>query len=181
MDYTRRWAVRVGPAQDLGKFLLLAALAALSFGARPVAAGELHLLVNGKAIHLEQQPGVRYNEENWGAGLQYDFDRRGDWVPFLTAAEFQDSNGNPSYYAGGGALRRYTLAPDLDNLRFDLGVVAFLMQREGFMDDKPFPGVLPVASLGTDHVSINITYIPKVDPKMVPILFFQLKIRLAQF
>jgi hypothetical protein len=50
------------------------------------------------------------------------------------------------------------------------------MIRKDFMNDKPFPGVLPVVSFGTDRVALNMTFIPKVDPKMVPILFFQLKI-----
>ena len=63
-------------------------------------------------------------------------------------------------------------------MHLDAGVVAFVMTRKSYMDGRPFPGVLPVVALGTDRVALNITYIPKVDPKMVPIFFFQLKIGL---
>ena len=142
-------------------------------------AGELHALVNGKAIHLDHQPNVHYNESNWGAGFQYDFPKsESRWVPFVTASGFSDSNRNPSYYAGGGWLRRYDINA---GWHADVGAVAFLMTREGFKNDRPFPGVLPAFSIGTERVAVNITYIPRVDPKMVPIVFFQLKIKLADF
>jgi hypothetical protein len=146
--------------------------------AAPAQAGELALLVNGKAIHLDKQEGVTYNERNWGAGLQYDFDpvADGKWVPFVSASGFIDSMENPSYYAGGGALRRFQLGKAESNTHFDLGAIAFFMTREDFHDGRPFFGILPVASLGTGRVAINMTYIPKVDPKMVPIVFFQLRI-----
>lgn len=146
--------------------------------AAPAAAGNLSLLVNGKAIHLEEKPGVTYNERNWGAGLQYDFEPVADgrWVPFVTASGFSDSNENPSYYAGGGAMRRYAVGPDHWGAHAELGIVAFLMTRKNFHNGDPFFGALPVASVGTERVAINMTYIPKVDPKMVPILFFQVKV-----
>lgn len=46
------------------------------------------------------------------------------------------------------------------------------------LERDPFPGVLTLVSLGADRVALNITYILKVDPKMVPIMFFSLKIGL---
>src|SRR4030067_434999 len=100
------------------------------------------------------------------------------WIPFVSAAGFKASNGTPSYYAGGGPMRRFSSGEGKNSLHLDAGVVAFLMTRKGFMDGKPFPGFLPVVSLGTDRVAPNVTYIPRVDPKMVPVLFFQLKIGL---
>jgi len=145
--------------------------------AAPVQANQWSVLLNGKAVHLEQPAGTHYNEENWGAGVQYDFKMtESKWIPFVTVSGFKDSNGNPSYYAGGGTMRRFAFGDEKNSLHLDAGVVAFLMTRKGFMDDKPFPGVLPVVSLGTDRVALNITYIPKVDPKMVAIIFFQLKV-----
>lgn len=159
-------------------FRLLAVCAGLFMLTAPAAAGELSLLVNGKSIHLDSRPGATYNERNWGAGLQYEFDPVDDgrWVPFLSVSGFLDSNENPSYYAGGGAMRRYPFGKSAWNTHFDLGAIAFLMVRENFHDGDPFFGVLPVASLGSGRVALNVTYIPKVDPKMVPLVFFQLKI-----
>ena len=80
--------------------IIATALAALI--ATPAQADQWSLLINGKAIHLEKPAGVELNEENWGAGVQYDFNMtNGKWVPFISASGFKDSNGNPSYYAGG--------------------------------------------------------------------------------
>ena len=80
------------------------------------------------------------------------------------------------------ALRDWVdLADDHDFLQrqlADAGLVAFLMVREDFNSGNPFPGVLPVVSVGTKRVAVNVTYIPKIDPKMVPVVFFQLKIGL---
>ena len=100
------------------------------------------------------------------------------WVPFVTASDFKDSNENMSYYAGGGTARRFYLGDGKGGLHLDAGLVAFLMVRKDFHNGNVFPGVLPVVSFGTDRVALNVTYIPKVDPKMVPIVFFQLKIGL---
>ena len=160
-----------------GLAIIVSALAAQM--AAPAQADQWSLLLNGKAVHLEKPAGTHYNEKNWGAGVQYDFNMTDSkWVPFLTVSGFKDSNENPSYYAGGGTLRRFSFGEEKNSLHLDAGVVAFVMTRKSYMDGRPFPGVLPVVALGTDRVALNITYIPKVDPKMVPIFFFQLKIGL---
>lgn len=157
-------------------------LCLLGFFGQAAQADESSLLLNGKAVHLDSQPGVTYNENNWGFGLQYDLDPlESNWVPFLMGSGFKDSNGNMSYYAGGGMLRRYHFTVGDTPLHFDAGAVAFFMTREGFKDGDAFPGILPAISLGTKQVSLNMTYIPKVDPKMVPLLFFQLKVNIGSF
>lgn len=149
----------------------------LLLGAAPVSANQWSLLVNGKAIHLERPAGVKYNEENWGAGVQYDFTSKDSkWIPFLTASGFKDSNKNPSYYAGGGVMYRYAFGSDKNSLHLDTGLVAFAMTRKDYMHGNPFLGALPVVSFGNDRVALNVTYIPKIDPKLIPLLFLQLKI-----
>lgn len=148
----------------------------------PATAGELHLLVNGKAIHIDPPPTARYNEQNWGGGLQYDFDPVSEnWIPYVTISGFRDSHKNPSYYAGGGLLRRIELVPAWDGLHVDAGIVMFMMTREDYKDNRPFFGVLPAFSIGTNRASVNISYVPQVHPKMTALFFFQLKIKLAQF
>lgn len=52
------------------------------------------------------------------------------------------------------------------------------MVRKGFENGDPFPGVLPVATVGNDSFALNVSYIPEVDPKMVSIIFLQLRIGL---
>lgn len=144
----------------------------------PAAADELSLLINGKAIHLGDSPSQNLNEKNWGLGLQYDWERANDkWRPFATVSEFRDSNNNTSYYAGGGALYRF----QFDSAHVDVGGIGFLMTRKNYKNGDPFIGILPALSIGTKNVALNITYVPKVEPKAVPLWFFQLKITLSEF
>jgi hypothetical protein len=164
--------------QATGSVLLVLLALMAGLPARPAVADELSLLVNGKALHLGTPEGKKYNEKNWGLGLQYDWDLKDSkWIPFATASGFIDSNKNPSYYAGGGALRRF----EFGTLHADLGAIGFLMVRKDFKSDRPFPGVLPVISVGSQSVALNMTYVPKVEPKAVPLWFFQLKIKLMEF
>ena len=146
-------------------------------------AGQLSWIINGKAIHLGEPAGTHFNEKNWGFGFQYDYDLvNGKWLPYVTASGFRDSLRNPSYYVGSGYLRRYHLnLTKARTLNVDVGAIAFLMTREDFKHNRPFPGILPVASIGTDKIAVNLTYIPKVHPKLVPLWFFQLKIATSLF
>lgn len=158
----------------VGAVLMVAALA-------NACGEELSLLVNGWSRHLDVPEGVHYNEGNYGLGLQYDFNRyREDWVPFVTVSGFKDSMYNMSYYAGGGIMRRFDIAPKLDNLYLDAGLVAFVMTRKNYQDGNPFLGILPVATFGTEHLAVNVAFIPKVQPKLIPLFFFQLKIQLKK-
>jgi hypothetical protein len=56
--------------------------------------------------------------------------------------------------------------------------VGFVMTRKSYNDGNPFIGALPVASIGNDRVSVNITYIPAFDDNITPAWFFQLKVPL---
>src|SRR5215467_1568779 len=145
-----------------GRILLVLLALVASLTTRAVLADDLSLLVNGKALHLGAPDDKHLNEKNWGLGLQYDWDLKDSkWIPFATASGFIDSNKNPSYYAGGGALRRF----EYGGVHADLGAIGFFMVRKDFKHDRPFPGVLPVLSIGAGRVALNTTYIPKVEPK----------------
>ena len=54
-------------------------------------------------------------------------------------------------------------------LQYDYGLIN---------DRQPFPGVLPAFSLGNRKMALNLTYIPKVHPKLIPLWFSQLKVAL---
>lgn len=142
-------------------------------------ADELHVLLNGKAIHLQNG---NYNEENWGLGINYDFPVRNNWINFLNASYFDDSNSQTSKYAGGGMKRRYLLeGKDKDGWHIDAGVIAFLMTREDYKDNQPFFGALPFAAIGKSWFTLNVTYIPSISPKHVSLFFFQAMVRVAEF
>lgn len=138
------------------------------------------LIINGKTIHHSNINNIKLNENNWGGGLHRDYNIiNKKWVPFITASGFKDSINNPSYYAGGGLMRRHNIKLHKQRLHIDVGLIGIIMTRENIFDGKPFPGVLPAVSLGTDRFSVNMTYIPKVHPDIIPAVFFQFKIPLS--
>ena len=161
-----------------GKLLLLSVAAILALSPNAAAADGLNLLLNGRSFHLEEKPGVNYNESNIGTGFQYDFKPNGDGVyAFLNVGGFKDSFEENSYYTGGGLAKRFRSEKQI---HVDVGVTAFLMTRKDRNDNKPFPGLLPMMTVGTDRVAVNLTYVPKTEPKGVDLFFIQLKIAVGQ-
>ena len=140
------------------------------------------LILNGKSFHKEQPKKGKFNEKNWGLGLQYDYSiYNKHWQPYLTVSGFKDSFERNSFYAGGGILRRFSLTNLYEELYFDVGMIAFVMSRKDYYDRRPFLGALPAFTFGTDKVALNISYVPKVEPKLVPLWFVQLKVAFNNF
>ena len=146
----------------------------------PSIGNQLHVIINGKAIHLKDGD---YNEDNWGIGFEYDFIKKPEakWIPLITGSTFKDSNDDISNYLGGGIKRRFHFGNNSDGIHFDIGITGFLMTRKDYHDNSPFLGALPFFSLGTKNIAINGTYIPDITPKDVPLLYFQLMIKIPEF
>jgi len=138
--------------------------------------GSYHLILNGRSFHLsEANNGQSFNENNLGSGFQYDYhsgDRK-DWISYFNGSVFNDSLNNASYYLGAGKARRFPL---LNGWRIDVGYLAFVMARKDFNDYDPFPGILPIASIGTRRAAVNISYIPQLGDAPTELIFLQLKI-----
>lgn len=141
-------------------------------GALPVHADQLGIVLNGRSIHLGTKESL--NEANLGAGLEYHYTTDNNWVPFLTVSGFRDSNENMSYYAGGGIKHRFQLGSKPNQFYVDTGAVVFLMTREDYRSNRPFPGILPVVSLGIRNFALNIAYVPDIREPMQELVFFQL-------
>lgn len=165
-----------------GKTVILWQLLILWLGvATPASAAITSLLINGKSIHHNIPAGVTLNENNWGGGVQIEYDPlERNWIPFFTASGFVDSNSNQSYYSGGGIMRRYRPATTLRNFHIDAGVVGFMMTRKTVNHGQPFPGVLPALSIGTRAFALNVSYIPQVHPDIIPAWFFQFRLAVPQ-
>jgi len=157
--------------------LLMIVTLLLGFAANCVA-DELYVVVNGKAIHLDDGD---YNEDNWGLGVEYTFTPRNNWIKFVNASYFKDSSYNTSKYVGGGIKRRFRLDEDKDGWFVDVGAIGFVMTRKDYKDNDPFVGALPFASLGKGPVTLNMTYIPEVTPKHKDLLYFQVLVRVMTF
>jgi len=150
----------------------------MSLSVTAVTADELFIVLNGKAIH---QGGEGYNENNWGLGFEYDFKPEGEWIPFVAASSFKDSNKQTSTYAGGGYKYRIPLDNDKDGWLVELAVIAFLMKRKDYKNNEPFFGALPFVAIGKGKLMLNVTYIPQVTPKTVSLFYFQLKYNVWTF
>ncbi len=151
-------------------------------------AGELSAVLNGKSFHLGADRD--WNEDNYGLGLEYEFDSESRWKPRLMANGFQDSNEQMSYMAGAGLHRTLYSTERLRGLYIDAGINAFLMTRKDVNDNRPFPGLLPSLSVGNDHVGVNLTYLPKkavekiydwqmMDDSISGIVFLQFKVTIS--
>ena len=146
-------------------------------------ANDFNLTINGKSFHSEPRPDNKYNEKNLGIGLQYDFTKVDkNLIPYVNAGGFSDSNGNPSYYFGGGLSHRTKFRNRWNTFHFEVGMSAFIMTRmyqntSGSKVNSMFPGVLPTLSFGTEYTSINVVYIPETDFTKVSVWFVQLKLR----
>ncbi|MGI9264735.1 MAG: hypothetical protein ACR2QU_07390 [Gammaproteobacteria bacterium] len=141
-------------------------LAVLQCGvAGSAVAGELDLIVNGRSYHADSD--LDWNENNYGLGLEYQFDTSSRWIWSTNANAFRDSLDNMSYMAGGGLRRRLFKSEHTAEFYLDVGLNAFLMSRADVNDHVPFPGVLPSLSLGMKQVGVNLAYLPAFASRML--------------
>lgn len=162
--------------KDIQMRVFIILLSVLTFNT--AFADELHLIVNGKAIHLDSG---NYNERNWGLGFEYDFTPRKNWITFINASYFKDSTYQTSKYVGGGVKKRFMLGSKQGAWHVDVGVLGFLMTRKDYKNNSPFPGVLPFVSMGNDNFALSLTYIPQVTPKNKDLFYIQALFKVAEF
>lgn len=166
--------------------ILVMALLAMS----PARADRLDVVLNGKSYHFNTN--AELNENNWGMGLEYEFQPKSPWIRYAVGNGFRDSMGEMSYMAGGGIKRRFPLDSLLNHLSFDVGITGFLMVRDDVNAGNPFPGVLPGITLGTPDWAVNLTYFPtrlaqemnnarRYANSSDGVLFLQLKINARNF
>jgi hypothetical protein len=169
--------------------IALALLALLLILAPPSSqAGTSHAIVNGKSYHFNSS--YDWNENNYGFGLEHEFEQKSAWKKVVMANGFRDSTDSMSYMAGAGLHRRVFETHKLAGFYVYAGINAFVMTRDD-TGGKPFPGVLPSISVGNEKFGVNLTYLPRkaveattdsliVDPTLSGILFMQFKVSLDQ-
>ncbi len=171
---------------NLRKSICISAMLLCAF-AGTAAAGQLDLVVNGRSYHVNSE--YDWNENNYGLGLEYQFDTSSRWIWSINGNAFMDSQDNISYMAGGGLKRRLFQSERPAAYYFDIGLNAFVMSRADFNDYLPFPGVLPTLSFGMKNVGFNVSYVPEavvrdiaqakvLDPNVGGVFFLQFKFRL---
>ena len=169
--------------------LICIPLIVLCASAGTAVAGQLDLIVNGRSHHVNSD--YDWNENNYGLGLEYQYDSSSRWLWSVNGNAFLDSQNNISYMAGGGLKRRLFQSQHPAGFYLDAGLIAFIMARADIYDYLPFPGILPTVSFGTKRVGVNLTYLPKaavrdfaqakvVDPNIGGVFFLQFKFRLRK-
>lgn len=154
-----------------------------------VAGGKFNAVVNGKSYHFNSS--YDWNENNYGLGIEHEFEQKSAWKKVAMVNGFRDSTDNMSYMVGAGLHRRLYETDDLAGFYIYAGLNAFVMTREDVNNNRPFPGILPSISIGNDKVGFNLTYMPKqaieattnstfVDPTLSGILFVQFKVSLEE-
>jgi hypothetical protein len=127
--------------------------------------GLLSLSLNGWSKHLDdviqfnaqtkKNEAVKFNEVNMGAGLNYEWGEDSN-RKYITGGYYDNSYGEPSYYAGGGIKKRFG-----KDYYTDVGLLGGVVT--GY-DKKFTPMVLPTLTFGQkDKGAVNFTYAPKTE------------------
>lgn len=123
--------------------------------------GTLELYLPFHTYHLrsaytkEQIAGYQENPPGLGAGFGR-YNEKGNWEG-VYAMGFHDSHFKPQWMAGYGWK---TFWNPVDEVKLGLGYTAFLMMRADIFDYKPFPGILPIASIGYRNLSLETAFVP---------------------
>ena len=146
--------------------LLLAALAWCA------SANEWSLQINTISRHAQNQCGsVRCNENNYGLGVQFDRAKGQNAEHSITAGTFINSLHDRSYYTGGVSKYKWGSL----GLGVFYGAIYYPSERTDL-----WPALLPLISLDSQHVGLNLIYLPSIDPKIVAAWFLQLRVPLSQ-
>ena len=99
-----------------------------------------------------------YNDYPAGAGIgKGRYNARGNFEG-MYAVEFADSHGKPQYQAGYSWLP--TWRPFSDQFRVGAGLTGFVMARSDIRRYTPFPGVVPLGSIGYWKWDVQAAYVP---------------------
>lgn len=127
--------------------------------------GMSHHFDEPKDKHGRTMPGRKFNERNWGIGLQLESALTGDWQQWVAKTSFgvmRDSLDAMGAYAGHTWQKRVV---DGTTFTVDLGGGGFLFYRTLRFDGphRLVPGVLPVLSATHKgwRLGINVVAVPR--------------------
>lgn len=124
--------------------------------------GDVEAYVPFLSYHLPfaytAQQRAEYNEYPAGFGLgKGRYNKSGNWEG-MYAMGFRDSHGDPSYMLGYGWIPTWNIGKS--EVKAGVGLTGFLMSRKDYFGGIPFPGVLPIASIGYKNLTAQAAYIP---------------------
>lgn len=123
--------------------------------------GSTDLYLSGYAWHnrytYTPQKIRSFNENAWGGGFGKSmYDEKGNWHSLYFMA-FLDSH---SHVQPLGGYSWQKIFRPTENVRLGAGFTAFLTSRVDIYQNIPFPGVVPLVTVGYKQVTLNAIYIP---------------------
>ncbi|MES2048629.1 MAG: hypothetical protein V4447_09525 [Pseudomonadota bacterium] len=126
--------------------------------------GQLSILLSGYARHgrntYTAERIKELNELAWGLGFSSTIRDKKDNEELIYGLAISDSHFAPQLMAG---YAYQWMRPLGDRFEAGFGVSGLLISRTDYFRGLPFPGVLPVASIGTRSTKLMAGYIPRVS------------------
>ncbi|MCX7219184.1 MAG: hypothetical protein NTY70_09680 [Burkholderiales bacterium] len=126
--------------------------------------GELSIMLSGYARHgrntYTAERIAELNEKAWGLGFSKAVRNKKDNEDSLFGLAISDSHFKPQFMAG---YAHQWMQPIGGNFEAGIGYTALLISRTDYFSGIPFPGVLPVASIGTRSNKLMAAYIPRLS------------------
>ncbi len=142
--------------------------------------GRLSMIISGYAHHgrgtYTAERISQLNERVWGLGMNKDMRDSKDNEESLQFIIMADSHYKPQITA---AYAYQWMKPLSEKWEAGIGYTTGLFSRPDILGGIPFPGLLPLASVGTRDTKLMITYIPRISGKgNGDVLFFALRFSL---
>ena len=126
--------------------------------------GDLSIMLSGYARHgrntYTPERIAELNENAWGLGFSKAVRNKKDNEDSLFGLVISDSHFKPQFMAG---YAHQWMQPIGGNFEAGIGYTALLISRTDYLSGIPFPGVLPVASIGTRRSKLMASYIPRLS------------------
>lgn len=126
--------------------------------------GELSIMLSGYARHgrntYTPERIKELNELAWGMGFSSAIRDKKDNEESIYGLAISDSHFTPQLMAG---YAYQWMKPLGDRFEAGIGVSGLLISRTDYFRGLPFPGVLPVGSIGTRSTKLMAGYIPRVS------------------
>jgi palmitoyl transferase len=103
----------------------------------------------------------KMNENTWGGGLGRTLRNERGNDESLYGVVIRDSNNRPQWMAGYAYQWMFPVV----SKKFEVGagLTGLLIRRHDWYGGRPFPAVLPVASIGTPNAQLVATYVPHLS------------------
>ena len=126
--------------------------------------GELSIMLSGYAHHgrntYTPERIKELNELAWGLGFSSAIRDKKDNEESIYGLAISDSHFTPQLMAG---YAYQWMKPLGERYEAGFGVTGLLISRTDYFRGIPFPGVLPIASIGTRSTKLMAAYIPRVS------------------